>query len=917
MNSPSRPAALRRPLGVAALYLLLALLLWWPLPLHLTTHVPGSNTWAFDEYTFVWNLWWFRHSLLDLGVNPLHSDFIFYPLGIDLVLYTYNILNAAVALPLLDWLGPVLSSNLILIGMTVLSGWGTWLLVRWLLVRTLRVTGRAAEWAAFGAGALYAFGAYRAVYAALGHYDMVSTGFIPLFILFFLKSFWADRPRGRWRAPLLAGLFMAAALANEMIFGVFLAMLALLLLLFTWRRRGAGWRLRLALAAAVAALLWSPVGLPVVRTLLSTDFVLIGWGDALKLSADLLSFTSPTALHPLWGPDWLQELRNVKINAVSPGASRFSDVNTVFVGVLTLLLAGLGAWRFRGEVRGWAVALITFMLLSLGPVLQIGGRYLWSFDNVLGDGRESPIMLPFTLLHYIPIVQGNRAANRFSVVLMLCAAVLVGYGLWAVAQWLLARRPRGQGVAAALVGLLTVALLVEQLALPLPLTDARIPAGYALLAAEEADVAVLTLPLGWRNSFGVVGAENTRNQFYQTFHGKRLVQGNISRAPAEKFDYWQRLPLIRSLIEIENDRAVPEAWRAEDQAQGMAVMAGLGVRYLAVHPAVAGRPPYEQNRERALTYLQEMLPLELLYEGDDLLLYRLPEAELSRELSFGTPQSALATVRGWWPPESEGWQWADSEATVLLPLDDSADQRLTLEMQPYQLPQRVTLRINEQIVGAQRLDAGWQRVSVVVPAHVLRGPTARLTLQFDRVDRPVDIAPQNALIGGTGVAFPQAITVKSAGQGLDAANAQGLAWMTLDGTDVSEHRQGSNVTVIDPESGAVEAKVGFDTTANEFERDRLHDFLGSIEDGKIVLFALQGNATAWLDLDTVAALKTLGAATGPTQHNVSYALIGVKGVVEGSALEDQSESGPAYVAYAPDNRSLAAGVRWIRWEPAD
>ncbi len=187
----------RRHLLVAGVYLVLALILWWPLPAHLATHVPGSETWAFDEYTFVWNLWWFRHALLDLGVNPLHSDYIFYPLGIDLVLYTYNILNAAIALPLLDWLGPVLTSNLLLIGMTVLSGWGTWLLVRWLLWRTLRTRGPRAELAAWGAGALYAFGAYRAIYAAVGHYDMVSTGFIPLFVLFFLKGFWGEDDRRR------------------------------------------------------------------------------------------------------------------------------------------------------------------------------------------------------------------------------------------------------------------------------------------------------------------------------------------------------------------------------------------------------------------------------------------------------------------------------------------------------------------------------------------------------------------------------------------------------------------------------------------------------------------------------------------------------------------------------------------------
>ena len=50
----------RHHLGVLLLYLILALGLTYPLVLQLSSHVPGSATWAFDEYTFVWNNWWFK-----------------------------------------------------------------------------------------------------------------------------------------------------------------------------------------------------------------------------------------------------------------------------------------------------------------------------------------------------------------------------------------------------------------------------------------------------------------------------------------------------------------------------------------------------------------------------------------------------------------------------------------------------------------------------------------------------------------------------------------------------------------------------------------------------------------------------------------------------------------------------------------
>ena len=87
-------------LAVLGLFLMLALALTWPLAANLTTHVPGSAVWAFDESTFAWNMWWFKFSLLDLHQSPLQTDYIFYPLGIGLVLYTFNFFNAMVGLPL-------------------------------------------------------------------------------------------------------------------------------------------------------------------------------------------------------------------------------------------------------------------------------------------------------------------------------------------------------------------------------------------------------------------------------------------------------------------------------------------------------------------------------------------------------------------------------------------------------------------------------------------------------------------------------------------------------------------------------------------------------------------------------------------------------------------------------------------------
>ena len=52
---------------------------------------------------------------------------------------------------------------------------------------------------------------------------------------------------------------------------------------------------------------------------------------------------------------------------------------------------------------------------------------------------------------------------------------------------------------------------------------------YERIAEEPGDFAILPIPLGWRESFGTLGAEQTQIQYYQTVHGKRLLTAYTSR----------------------------------------------------------------------------------------------------------------------------------------------------------------------------------------------------------------------------------------------------------------------------------------------------------------------------------------------------------------------------------------------------
>ena len=922
----------RTPTHILAviLYSVLALAATWPLVQNLGTHVPGSETWAFDEYTFIWNSWWLRYSLFDLGQNPLYSTHTFYPLGISLVLYTYNLFNALISLPLQPFLSLPAISNLTFLLATVLSGYGAFLLAEYLLGSTRRETqagqreaarrgSPAVYLAAFLAGLIYAFGSYRLVYAAIGHYDMWSTAWIPFYTLYLFKTIHERRLRN----AVLAGLFLVLSMLAEMIFGVFLGMLTLIVLAFVLGRRGreevagglASLLGRLAVMGLVAVILYLPMLVPVVSEMFG-GYELAGWGDAEKLSVDLVGLVTPTALHPLGG-DWVETLRQTQ-----EGTSRFRDVNTVFLGWAGLALAIVGALCYRRKVAAWITSFIVFAVFGLGPLLQINGRSIFDLD-----GLQVNVPLPFIILHYIPFVKANRVPNRFSVVLMLALAVLAGFG----AYWLFTKLSRskavvGRVVLAACTLILAGLVIFEHWSVPLPLTDASIPEVYQQVADEPGDFAILQLPMGWRNSFGVQGAESTQTQYYQTYHNKRLLSGNISRNPPFKFDYFRQIPILDSLISIETYGKVDAERRAADRATAEEFVSFYDIRYVVAAPGMPGRPPYVDTRDEAVAYLEEVLPIErIAHPADGWLLYRVERSQLPAaftvDLGSDEPRAAMALGEGWAGIEeiqgaTANWAVAQ-DARLFLPSAEGAAYRLTLAALPFEYPgsgeQGVTLRINGHELERVAMSSGWGQYSWDVPADLVRAGPNDLRLEFDRLDAPAEVLPGNGEIGATGLQAPVAIEVNSGGPADFAFITIGSGDQAQDG---SVHSPGYNVAVLHPRSGKLLDQRGFDTTpgGNEAEASALAGYIEGVPDGRIVVVALQGDGAAHMSKDAVEALTLIGGQADPRgTTGWSHAIIGVKGAEPGAALE---VAGPDYgwLRAAPDQRTLAIAVDLVLWE---
>jgi len=915
---------IRRDGPVILFYSILALVLTYPLVLNLTTHVPGDGR---DDPPLVWNLWWVKFALLTLHQNPLQTDYLFAPIGVNLAFYTPTLLNGLLSIPLQWAFGLIAASNLILLSSFVLSAYGAYLLVDYTLSPGTpgeRAGGRG--FPAFVAGLVYAFAPAKLIYAALGQFNIASSQWLPFYVLFLLRATGRDplsqqesagdsplRPGERsglalsagegvrWRDALLAGLCFVLAGYAEFTFASFAGLFTLVYLVYLWAREGRRFwtpgRLgRLLLIGIVVLAGLSPVFLTMFAEMqVEGDYTLgQGWGFADIFSADLLGFLMPSHLHPLFG-DLARQL-----------TTHFSYTNFVSLGWVVILLGLVGAglaWR-RGD-RLWVYTTLTFLILSLGPVLRINGR--WLFDL---DGLPVRVPLPFIILHYLPILKANRYPSRLVILVLLGLAVLVGFALARLGQWLVTRRGEKSRAPALLAGILALLILGEYLAVPLPLSDMRVPAVYQTVAAPAGDRGVLLdLPLTWRNSFAFIPVRLTtqkppldrRNQFqqyYQSVHQRPLLAGNTSRNPEFTFSYFLEAPVIRSLIALEENRTLPADVKEADRALAPLVLGFFGVQDLLIHP------PYVDTKLEE--YVREVLPVTFVGESEGIRHYRVTMTGVWPEsVGLGDDLGRLLRGPGWGGVEmnADGSRYRYSSratATLLIPVWDRQAQEVRLWLRPAMAGQTVTLALNGQALRRVTLTGDWQEVAVTLPAGLTPG-IQKLTLT---VDHTTALPAGPFAIGQTRRSSPVPIVVESAG--LEAGD---FAHIWVNGRDVSLNRRGFNLAVIDPASGAVLQTAWFDTFAAEENSQKLAALLDRVPAGQIVALAVRDEGSLKLEDEAIRALRTIGVATDLRgQFRSGLAVIGVRGAAPGTALEAAGRAGPLLVAAGPAVQGDQLGI---------
>lgn len=891
-----RPFRQRWMVVVAALagYTVLAVVLTWPLARFWTTHAPGDGS---DDPAIIWNLWWVRFALFN-GMNPLFSLYLFWPLGVDLVFYTLTVLNALLTLPFQLTLGLIPANSLLVWFELVVGGLGMFYLTRHLTKGTA---------GPFLAGAVFTFAHSRFVYLSLGQFNIAASHWIPWYILALQRL----EERGRWRDIVLTAFFLLANGWTEFTYASFLVLFTLLY--WTWHRvrdaRGGHLirAIRQTAAYAAVGVLFAAGLAPVLLDMFVTlrvegDFLVEGLGFADVFNNDLLGFWVPSHLHVLLG-DWVRQ------------TFHFAYLNFAYLGYVPLILAlaALLSRRTRRRAAFWWLALVVFVLLSLGPTLRVNGRR-W----------EAP--LPFDLLLHLPIFKANRYPSRYSVMVAACLGVLSAYGFHALAHRM-AGPPRPRLRHGLLVGGLGLFLL-ETAAVPLPLSTYRVPPVYAQLKEKET-TAVLEIPIAWRNGFRVTGPLDKTfmfAQFYQTVHQKRLINGNTSRNPEFLFQYFTEAPFLNSLLALETGRSLPPGREAFDTRYAVDVLRFLGVQQIVVHRVGSERP--DVTPEATMPYLERVLSLTRWYDDGRIAAWevQLPPLPRSVRVEGHHPLARLYFAEGWsaLPPlDAQSPRpltvWAQRRRVrLLVPL---AAERANFAFRACSpVAQRITVEVNGAQPVSLRLEPGWHEYRLTLDGF--RPGLNAIRLTFEHVV-PVESGVLReaclALADSSADVLPVSVVVESAG--LDVGD---FAHIYVNGQDVAPNRMGYNVVVLDPATGRVVDTAVFDPVNTPGDGQALAAFVETLPDGLYV--AVAANDTVDLPPafggprlgdEAVAALHSLGAE-GDLRGTFrwSHALLGIKGAAPGTALEDLSAIRPARVWLGEPFTApvVAAGFAWFQVE---
>lgn len=391
----------------------------------------------FDTRYNMWALEWTPWAL-GQGHNPLFTDLLNFPDGVNLMWNTFMPLHGLLLWPVTALAGPVMSYNLLITFNVALSAWCAFLALRVFV---------ASPGAAFTGGLLYGFSSYMTA-QSLDHPSLTAAYYAPLLLLLLrqilVRQECAPVPMGVLLGLLAVAIFFTA---EELLAAQALVCGFGLVVLIAMNRRAVRAKARHAAVAMAVA-----VGVFLLFTVWALHFQFFGpqriTGGTVQPTnmfvTDLANLVVPTEVQAV-SPGWAERLSMHWTGNLSESVAYFG------IPLLAVIAIAVVRLRRRPEARFAAVLGLVVLVLSLGPHLHLHRHDFW-------------VPLPWAAIEKVPLV-GHILPSRLMLYVFLLAAVLVAM----LVDDLLASAPswsRGRKMAVGAAAAVVVVSLLPNLSYP-------------------------------------------------------------------------------------------------------------------------------------------------------------------------------------------------------------------------------------------------------------------------------------------------------------------------------------------------------------------------------------------------------------------------------------------------------------------
>ncbi|MBN2382391.1 hypothetical protein JXQ70_05860 [bacterium] len=864
------------------IFAVLTLMLTYPVVSEMGAAIPGDGG---DAAIFVWDLWWMKHSILELHQNPFQTGYIFNPIDISLVFHAFIPLYGLIMLPIQTIFSPFVCYSIIFLLTFMCTGWATYRLARILGIGFV---------AALVAGFALTFCPVRLV-RGLGHLSLLSTQWIPLFYVFMLLSFQSARKRD----SAIAGMILAASFYTDYQLTVLLLISILLMFCYQvgmiWLGRGhfptetdkPGGRLSSVMYMYVIMGLVFLVATGPVLYLAGQEVHWEGYYIAESsvvesFKTDLLYYLNP--FHASWlfrvsgfvrDPDfWGTE------KVLSPGFVAF-----FLAGIGLFFMGGLG--KKRTWFYFWIILIIISFILSLGSHLIVAGE-------------DTGLVLPYTWFRQVPVLGGVRVPGKFAQLVAFGLSLLAGLGYQGLSS--------GRSHLKRILGPLGIMLLMIELApVPFPMqvidpqnlntgpVDCSIERQNRQFrdGPESPPKRIMQLPFGVDTGFRLIGEDIARQHILaQVFHQDVIMSGHVSRCPDDVLEFFNANPFLTRIQELQSSsqtramlvptarmQAIAREWLYLTQtdrividrfAGGMELLSGI-------------------EYQRLINFIQKhCLATDRQDHGPKTFFSFEPKVERNRSFDFvHHPENDVYIYNRFLVDQPDKFCDRDFIKTwyyfrMLFPGDPSMTRYITLDYRGYpEIPGvegHIDVFLNREQIGELPYSEYWRQTRLEVPSSAVRRGVNALQLTYSLSSVPA--AEHTSTV-------PFSIGLVSAGMNYGGC---GVSRINVPLRDYSHHTRGFNVAYIDGSKGTVLRHEVYDTCEFEAESERFARDLDELEQGTIVAAVVHDDGSNKYNDHLERSLASIGGQYSlRRKFRYAYAIIGRKGWAPGTALEKMDE----------------------------